>query len=289
MTKEKLPLLLFILFITGSILLCACSGKAPAGSDTAGVAITDTGEQKALAKDGADSPQHTVQCVMNSLKTLDLDTFNAYTDNYISTTRNLIGFPTAREYRVFNELLQPSLIKGKHYKRNYRLSQKLTQDLSWEITDVRQSGQSAQVDIDITNLDMSLATGKYVVFLLENMTLEKGLGLGSLMRDLSDLSRDMDGFLSVIESLGPDDTCTIAVTLSLFQDGGKWKLHVSDEFINAFMGNINSEEYPEEITERIEALEKEMEDNAEKWAEDFETRADSWAERFEDTVEGLFD
>lgn len=289
MTKEKLPLLLFILFITGSILLCACSVKTLSGADAEGVAIADTGEQTARAKDISDSPQHTVQCAMSSLKTLDLDTFNAYTDNYISTTRNLIGIPTAREYRVFNELLQPSLIKGKHYKRSYRLSQRLTQNLSWEITDIRQSGQNAEVDISITNLDMSLATGKYVVFLLENMTLEKGVGLGSLMRDLSNLSRDMDGFLSVIDSLGPDDTCTIAVTLSVFQEDGKWKLHVSDEFINAFMGNIDSEEYPEEIKERIEALEKEIEDNAEKWAEDFETRADSWAERFEDTVEGLFD
>ena len=75
----------FILLIIGSLFLCACGGTA------------------ATPKDGLNSPKAAAECVMNSLKTMDLDTFNKYTDNYISTQRNFIGIPKSREYRVFNE------------------------------------------------------------------------------------------------------------------------------------------------------------------------------------------
>ena len=72
------------------------------------------------------------------------------------------------------------------------------------------------------------------------MSESEGIGIGSLIRDMLDLAGDMDGFLSAIDSLDSGDTCTIAVTpFRLFTKTGKWKLHVSDEFINAFMG------YPE--------------------------------------------
>lgn len=261
----------FILLIIGSLFLCACGGTA------------------ATPKDGLNSPEAAAECVMNSLKTMDLDTFNKYTDNYISTQRNFIGIPKSREYRVFNELLQPALFKGTHYKRNYRLSQRFTQNLSWEITDVRESDKNAEIDIKITNLDMSLATGNYIASIFENMSESEGIGIGSLIRDMLDLAGNMDGFLSAIDSLDSGDTCTIAVTLSAFYKDGKWKLHVSDEFIHAFMGYPDSEEYPEEVIQKIEALELEIENKAEDWAEDFEIRADTWAEEFEDRMEGLFD
>lgn len=265
MIKKKI---LLFLFLIGSIFLYACSLKTS----------TEISGAKAAAQDSFHSPKGAAEHVMNSLKALDLYTFNEYTDNYISTTRNWIGIPTAREYRVFNELLQPALIKGKHYNRNYQLFQKITQNLSWEITDVSESDNQAEITMNITNIDMSLATGNYIVFLLENMSQSGGIGLGSLVKDMSDLNRDMNGFLSIIDSLDPDDTCTISVTLSAFRQDGKWKLHVSDEFINAFMGNIDSEEYPEEITRKIESLEREMEENADRWAEEFGER-----------MEGLFD
>lgn len=253
--------ILSILLIIGSILLCACAGKA-----------------SAKAAGAKTAPEDTAELVMDSLKTLNLDTFNEYTDNYICTHRNWIGIPTSKEYRVFNELLQPAFVKGKHYKRNYQLSRKIMENLAWEITDVRQSDKTAEIDISITNIDMSLATGNYIVSLLENMSQSKGIGIGSLVKDLSALNRDMNGFLSAIDSLDSDDISTIAITLSAFEEDGKWKLHVSDEFINAFMGNIDSEEYPEEFMQKIKELEKEVENNAVKWAEDFETRVDTWTE-----------
>ena len=259
MAKKKTFL---ILLIIGSILLCACSGKTPAESGT-----VESG-----------TVENAAELVMSSLKTLDLDTFNRYTDNYVCTHRNWIGIPTSKEYRVFNELLQPSFVKNKDYRRNYQLSQKIMQNLSWEIDDVRKSDKKAEIDMTITNLDLSVATGNYIVSILENMSQSGGLGIVSLIKDMLDLGRDMDGFLSVIDSMDSGDTCTTSVTLSAFWDDGMWKLHVSDEFINAFMGgNIDSDEYPEEITQKISELEREIENNAEDWAEKWEEK---WEEKF---------
>ena len=53
------------------------------------------------------SPQDTAKYAMEALKQLDLETWNRYTDNYVSTEKNWLGIPVSREYRVFNELLQP--------------------------------------------------------------------------------------------------------------------------------------------------------------------------------------
>ena len=47
------------------------------------------GRTKAL---GTDSPQEAVESVMQSIKELDLETFNAYTDNYEGMSWNFIGF-----------------------------------------------------------------------------------------------------------------------------------------------------------------------------------------------------
>ena len=53
------------------------------------------------------SPRDTAKYAMEALKQLDLETWNRYTDNYVSTEKNWLGIPVSREYRVFNELLQP--------------------------------------------------------------------------------------------------------------------------------------------------------------------------------------
>lgn len=65
---------------------------------------------------------------MESLKDLDLEAFNGCTDNYVSTERNWIGIPVRREYKVFNELLQPGVETGKRYEVNYRLAEKIVEE-----------------------------------------------------------------------------------------------------------------------------------------------------------------
>lgn len=60
-----------------------------------------------------ETPESAAETAMYALKTMDLDTFNAVSDNYVRTCTNWIGIPTEKEYRVFNELQQPMLFKGR--------------------------------------------------------------------------------------------------------------------------------------------------------------------------------
>ena len=75
-----------------------------------------------------------------------------------------------------------------------------------------------------------------------------------------------------------EDTCTIAVTVQVYREDGCWKLHVSDEFINAFMGNMNLGEYSEEVEQRLAELEEEYEEKMADWEEGFIEKTEKWAD-----------
>ena len=239
-----------------------------------------TGCGKVVHNTGANTAGEAAEQVMESLRVLDLETFNAYTDNYICTYHNWLGMPTSREYHVFNELLQPGFKSGKRYKNAYRLSEKILENLSWEITDVRESSGKAEIDMVITNLDMGNAEGYYEIYLLENMLSAEGIGISQLMRDMSDLLKDNSDLLAIMESMEDKERSTISVTVSAYREGGNWKLHVSDEFINAFMGNINTDEYAEDIEQRIEELEQACEKKADEWADDFADGVEGFVDAF---------
>lgn len=254
------PSVLIILMLTTILLLSGCG--------------------RAMQNTEADNAGEAVEQVMESLRVLDLETFNAYTDNYIRTYHNWIGMPTSREYHVFNELLQPGFKSGKRYENAYRLSKKILENLSWEITDVRENNGNAEIDMVITNLDMGKAEGYYEIYILENMLSAEGIGISQLMRDMSDLLKDNSDLLAIMESMEDEERSTISVTVSAYQENGNWKLHVSDEFINAFMGNINTDEYAEDIEQRIAELEQACENKADEWADDFADGVEGVVEAF---------
>ena len=62
-----------------------------------------------------------------------------------------------------------------------------------------------------------------------------------------------------------EDTCTIPVTVFAWQENGGWKLHVDDDFVNAFMGNLNRGTYSDEIEQRLAQLEEEYADKVAEW------------------------
>ncbi|MDE5933030.1 MAG: hypothetical protein K2H40_11205 [Lachnospiraceae bacterium] len=232
------------------------------------------GQVEAQTK-GAATPEETVQCTMESLKELDLETFNECTDNHVETYYNWLGIPVEREYRVFNELLQPGLKRGKHYRFNLAMAEKTVEHLEWEITDIRENGDQAEIDMEITNLDMADVTGNYVILVWENMVAAEGTGMWQMISDMADLANGGEALLALMDEL--EDTCTIAVTVSAWREDGCWKLHASDEFINAFMGNMNLGDYSEEVEARIAELEEAYEEKIEAWGTGFENKVEKWA------------
>lgn len=229
-----------------------------------------------------DTPEKAAWYMMERLKELDLAAFNTCTDNYVRTHHNWIGIATQKEYRVFNELLQPGIIKGKYYEANHRFAEKIVGHMEWEITDVRQEGEKAEIDLKISNINMQDVLGDYEIRILENMLESTGSGMGQLIRSMYDLTNGKQELLSIMEELDETELCVTDVTVLAYWDNDRWKIHLSEEFINAFMGNMIAEEYSGEIEQRIEKLMEEYEEKMDKWADEVEEKAEEWAERFWD-------
>lgn len=256
MTRKKFKLCMAILL--GALWLGACAGRRD--------------------KVNPQTPREAAQCVMESLKALDLETFNSCTDNYVRTHRNLLGMPTKKEYHVFQELQQPALIKGKGYERNYKIAQKIMEYMTWDIKEIEEKDGGAEIVMEITSLDITEFTGNFTIALLEEMVEAEGTGVPRMLKKIKSLVRDQNEILEMLDALGEEDTCTIEVAVSAYKEDGQWKLHLSPEFIDAFMGNNHGGEFSEEMEQRIQELEEEYEKKMEAWGESVE----DWVEeRFE--------
>jgi len=221
-----------------------------------------------------ETPEQVLCQTMESLKELDLEKFNEYTDNYVGAERNWIGVVTRREYKVFSELQQPGFKGGKWYEANYKFAEKIVEHMTWEIKDVRQNGEKAEIDMEISNIDMQKVMGEYEILILENMLESGGSGIGQLIRDMLDLANGKEDLINLMDDVSSEQVCRMEVDVDVYQIEGQWQVNISDDFINAFMGNIMAEKYPEELEERINELtqkyEKKMEEWGEKTAEDVE-------------------
>ena len=260
MKMKKMRIKICGMMILASLSLSACGDHAADRADEALLTAQDAAE-----------------CAMEGLKALNLEQFNECTDNYVETYHNWIGIPVEKEYRVFNELLQTGIKTGKwkkKYESNHKFAEKMTENLTWKIENVKENGDSAEITMEITNLNMADVMGKYEIYLFENMLGSPGTGIGQIIKDVSNIMDDEGGLLAILDACDKDDICTLEVTVSAYRENGKWKIHLDDEFINAFMGNFNSMAYSEDVQKKLDELEKQQ---AEKW--------DEWAEKFADDVE----
>jgi hypothetical protein len=208
--------------LTSVILLTACGGRA--------------------RDEGADSPKEAAQVVMHSIKELDLKTFNAYTDNYEGICWDFIGFPAEKEYKVFQELLQPHIFESKRYKEKQRFARKAVEELTWEIGTVREEegGKKASIQMTLTNRDMAEVIDRYTTGLIEDIVRDAGGGAIPFIHHLSLVNECDDDLIRFMDEI--EDTHTQEVTVTAYKEGGRWKLQLSEEFINGFMGDIYSEE-----------------------------------------------
>ena len=72
------------------------------------------------------------------------------------------------------------------------------------------------------------------------------------------------------------------MTVRAYQEDGGWKVHISDSFTNAFMGNFDSEHFSEDVEKRLCELEDEYEQKIEQkweqWGDDLGDKIEWWAE-----------
>lgn len=232
--------------------------------------LTSCGSKKSDAD--RTTPEKAMEAAMTSLKEMDLKTFNECTDNYVKTNTNWLGIPIEREYKVFNELLQPGNVKGKRYKAHKALAEKIVENLSFDIIEVEEEEKSAEITLSVTNKDLADAMENYAARLLEDMIESDGSGIGALFKNLWDLAwMDMGDLISAVDAADKMRTSTVKVRLTKREDGS-WIVELNDDFINAFLGDTDSEFYSEDMEKHMESLEEEYEKKVEKWAEEIENK-----------------
>ncbi|MDE6203953.1 MAG: hypothetical protein K2G19_10815 [Lachnospiraceae bacterium] len=221
-----------------------------------------------MAQAGLNTPEEAVQVTMEKLKELDMKAFNACTDNLVSTHRNWMGFPTEKEYRVFNELMNTGWKNGTRYEKDYKLAEKSVARMTWKIKDVREEDDQAEVDMEITNIDMMKVLGNYEIYEMECLAGGGEFGVGQFVKGMFNLANIKEDLTVFMDALDEEDMCTISVTVRTYKQDGQWKVHLSQEFIDAFLGYRDLEKYPEEVGQKIDELTDMIEEGAETWAEE---------------------
>ncbi len=241
-----------ILLVISILFLHACAA-GQMGAETAGRECS--------------TPEEAVETAMETLKGLDMKAFNACTDNHVGTHRGWLGFPVKEEYRVFDELMNT---KGKRYEANYNLAEKSLARMSWEIRDVKQKDDRAEVAMEITNIDMMKVLGKYEISELEYLANGGEFGAGQFLKGMLRMTNVIEDMAAIMDTLGEEDVITVSVTVRVYEESGQWKVHLDQKFIDALLGYGEAEKYPEEMQRRMEELTEQIEEGAEKWAAGFE-------------------
>lgn len=226
--------------------------------------------ERDMAEARRNTPEEAVQAAMEKLKELDMQEFNACTDNLVDTRRNWLGFPIEKEYRVFNELMNTGWKKGSRYEDDYKLAEKSVERMTWEIRDVREEADRAEVDMEITNIDMTKVLGNYEIYELECLAGGGEFGVGQFVKGMCNLANIKEDLALFMDELDEEDVCTVSVTVQTYKQDGQWKVHLSQEFIDAFLGYGDLDKYPEEVEQRINELTDTIGEGAEEWAAQFE-------------------
>lgn len=229
------------------------------------------------------TPENAAENTMAALKNLELNTFNEHTQDSVYTRNNWLGVPVVTEYRIFNGLQNPGLKRGKWRKKqeaNRKFAEYIVKNLSWEIIEVKEAGDTADIKMEITNQDMSDVMGNYMIHLWEVMLESEGSGVKGLLQEINNIDYDQSKFLTYLEDTG--ERCTNTIIVTALKEDGEWKLCVSDEFISAFMGNFDTGDYSEEIEKRLEELELLYEVKMEKWGEEFGDKIVDWTDKLFD-------
>lgn len=207
--------------------------------------VTGCGAQRQIP---ASTPEETVEVAFSALKQLDIETFNACTNNH-----------TNGSYQLFGEVL-----RAKPEDARYQLAQLMVENLSWEIGAVEQSEDSATVQVTVSNRDFSAAVGSYAADLLSHFSskLEDGMSVSSLIRQGVDEARNSpENFMPYLEAC--EETISVPLTVSLKKTGDGWQIQLTDTLCDALTGNCG--DLAEDVEEKLDAMEKLLTRNVERW------------------------
>lgn len=191
--------------------LCAC------GNGHNGISKNDlTSTTPTFSDEKNEDLKNTINNTMMALKNLDIDKFNAYTNN-----KQIMVTPWGTEnveYTLFGELSEEQKVNSDK-DLVYQLDNEIVKNLSWEILDIAQDNNTAKLKLRITNLNME----------------------GIFQRVETDSE-----MINEIKKLPLDDTKTVELKLTAKKQNDKWTLLIDLDFANAISANfwiVDTEDY----------------------------------------------
>ena len=217
------------------------------------------------------TPEDTIHTALTALRELDMETFNACTNN-----------KKGDKYLLFGDLLKD---KAQAY---LPLAEAMVSNLSWEINSIEETGDTAIANVTIRNRDFSNAIGDYIADMIRYVEEQHRIGA-----DISLLIQNIiDEALHNPELLVPYlEACTeefaADVTVNLSRVDGIWQIHLTDSLCETLLGYAGFDNFSEDIEPFIKAAEQFLNNNLKRWGVDLEKHAGQWFEQIGNTVDNF--
>ena len=234
-------------------------------------AMLVTGCGAGQANKQTETPEKTINTAFQALKELDMETFNACTNN-----------KKGDKYILFGDLLKD---KAQAY---LPLAEAMVTNLSWEINSVEETGDTAVANVTIHNRDFSNAIGDYIADMIRYVEEQHRIGA-----DISLLIQNIiDEALHNPELLVPYlEACTeefaADVTINLSRTNDTWQIHLTDSLCETLLGYAGFDNFSEDIEPFIKATEEFLNNNLKRWGVELEKHAGQWFEQIGNTVNHL--
>lgn len=239
--------------IIGASLICA-------------VLVTGCASNVAIQK--AQTPEDAINIAFSALKELDMNTFNACTDNKKGET-----------YRLFCDLFKT---KNQSY---LPLAKAVVADLTWKITNIKETGNIAIATVTISNKDFSNALGNYIADMI--CYVEEQYSAGTDLKKLipkmvKEAHNHPELLLPYLEACQQQYSEEIMIHLVCTETA--WQIQLDDTLCDTLLGHAGFDNFSEDIDPIIEATGEFLNNNLKRWGIELEENTGLWMNQISDKV-----
>ena len=234
-------------------------------------ALVLTGCGGAGTKPKAQTPEDTIHTAFTALKNLDMETFNACTNN-----------KKGEKYLLFGDLFKD---KAQAY---VPLAEAMVTNLSWEINSIEETGDTAVANVTIRNKDFSSALRDYIADMIRYIEEQYHLGANiSLLIDniIDEALHNPELLLPYLESCTEEFSADLTINLSRVNN--IWQIHLTESLCETLLGYAGLDDFSEDIAPLIEVAEKLFTNNLKRWGVELEQNADQWFNQIGNKVNHL--
>lgn len=230
-----------------------------------------TGCGSNVAKQKTQTPEDAINIALTALRELDMETFNACTNNR-----------KGEKYQLFADLFKE---KGSDY---LPLAEALVAHLSWEINSIEESGDTAVANVTITNKDFSDAIGNCIADIIRYVEDQHSVGadLKILIGNIAKEAQNNPEFLlPYLEECQREFSTDVTVNLAKVEDA--WQIQLDDTLCETLLGYAGFDSFSEDVAPLIKSTEEFLTNNLKRWGVDLEENAGQWLNQIGQKVNNL--